>query len=1000
MKKYLILTASGLFLLSGCVRNDIDNVQVRRGEIRFVAAMQQNDQTRATFKGDAETGTSAATWSADDMVGIFAVDASGATVSKNVAYKAVAGGSVAELVPVGSDEVAKADKYYAYFGYQSSNSSDGTPTACGYNLSATTVAGSVVGNIVRSTEADNCNHHLFYGEGTVSGKTVSMEFKSAFSVLEIGLRGSSKLTSVRIDLPESATGCMASTGTVDLTTGAITRSGSGERYLVADFTQLTEGYLQLGTTATRVQFAVDDFTTTEGLNLTFTNDAGETFTKTIWASLGEQRSFTAEGAPNHIYQPLAAVTDFDFSGDYRNINLRADMLSADNPQQGDGSLDWLVDGDPNTHYHAQWEEPTTPCPHYVVVKLDNPIHGLHIDITNRLRNGVDSDINVRNLNVYVGTDTFDGTNYDVAAEGVKRVLALADLPNQSGITHSLPDFYYENMTFNTVYLEVASTWGSSLFFAWGELAFKERLSAVPFENYDAPDPEVFEKVAIDGSKVWLDCYEESEGAPSNLVDGDKNTIIHFPWYNQQPWPHYIVMELDQPLSGFMFAYAGRDRSDPNNHARNMSVYVSKKFDGKFDTSKATFVGNYYNLPNYVDSQPVFNSKPYRNEDDSFKYVWFEINDSWGTSPFCAMAEMEIYQYKGDEVGPSLGFMNLYAEPLDSQNYNATKIEGAQAVWASSEELEGEGENNGAFKFAFDGNYDTFYHGNWYDEVALPHYLVYDLGVEVTEPLMINLFPRAGRSGDFPKNFNIYVSSTNIYDGTGYSFTDDLQLIAEVTNCPKPEGDGQVVLGAYDHSVAARYVMIELTATASGNNFTALGEIETFKAVEKVYTKTLIEGVKAVWCNSEASEEEEGDNGRIVSAFDGDVQTYYHGTWENPVDFPTYIVFDLGRDVTEPLWFKIFPRYNNPKDFPKDMKIYASASTFYNGESMTKPDDAVQLADVVGCAKPAGDGFAEFGVYGHSAAVRYVMLEVTASASGEGSFVAIGEIESYSCTEQE
>lgn len=74
-------------------------------------------------------------------------------------------------------------------------------------------------------------------------------------------------------------------------------------------------------------------------------------------------------------------------------------------------------------------------------------------------------------------------------------------------------------------------------------------------------PDQLTKITVPGSALVGYTYEPTEGAVSNLVDGNINTYWHTAWSSGvQPLPHWVKMSLDQPASLGLIKYWFRQNS--------------------------------------------------------------------------------------------------------------------------------------------------------------------------------------------------------------------------------------------------------------------------------------------------------------------------------------------------------------------------------------------------------------------------------------------------------
>lgn len=86
--------------------------------------------------------------------------------------------------------------------------------------------------------------------------------------------------------------------------------------------------------------------------------------------------------------------------DKERVELTVDMLSANATQPGDGDgLPALIDGKVNTYYHSRWQAPATTEPHYIQIKLKNPLKELRFEYDAR-QNGVNNGGDVKSAIIY------------------------------------------------------------------------------------------------------------------------------------------------------------------------------------------------------------------------------------------------------------------------------------------------------------------------------------------------------------------------------------------------------------------------------------------------------------------------------------------------------------------------------------------------------------------------------------------------------------------------
>ena len=146
---------------------------------------------------------------------------------------------------------------------------------------------------------------------------------------------------------------------------------------------------------------------------------------------------------------------------------------------------------------------------------------------------------------------------------------------------------------------------------------------------------------------------------------------------------------------------------------------------------------------------------------------------------------------------------------------------SKATWEvtsfSSEELVGEGPDNGHAKHAIDGNPETFWHTQYRDaNPAHPHYLVIDLGsTQAVHGLRI--FGRSSWAPGRPLDVEVLISA----DGTTWASAGESALDGGVAeNAISFIDNGQ-------KTFEGRYVRIVVNRSFSGTNHTCIAEVFAF-----------------------------------------------------------------------------------------------------------------------------------------------------------------------------
>lgn len=125
----------------------------------------------------------------------------------------------------------------------------------------------------------------------------------------------------------------------------------------------------------------------------------------------------------------------------------------------------------------------------------------------------------------------------------------------------------------------------------------------------------------------------------------------------------------------------------------------------------------------------------------------------------------------------------------------------------------EGEGRGVVANVIDGNLDSFWHTNWNPIEPYPHFVVIDMGEEITISRFV-IYRRKGNN-NVPKTilFSTSTDNKNFVDA-GVEFTMDGSTDNGTSNRVKTNPKG-------------RYFKIEGLTSATGNQYMCLGEIEIY-----------------------------------------------------------------------------------------------------------------------------------------------------------------------------
>lgn len=152
------------------------------------------------------------------------------------------------------------------------------------------------------------------------------------------------------------------------------------------------------------------------------------------------------------------------------------------------------------------------------------------------------------------------------------------------------------------------------------------------------------------------------------------------------------------------------------------------------------------------------------------------------------------------------------------------------VYVDSEELTGEGANNGHAIHGFDDNPATFWHTEWQaHKPDYPHEIQIDLGQSYNVD-GFGFVTRQSVTGGKVKQFRFYVSDDTLAWGTPQA--------AGQLQYPDPAGSAQQTARVFFGAVAGRYVRLEALSSIAGDVYVMMAELEVYHDSAAVLTGQL------------------------------------------------------------------------------------------------------------------------------------------------------------------
>lgn len=142
---------------------------------------------------------------------------------------------------------------------------------------------------------------------------------------------------------------------------------------------------------------------------------------------------------------------------------------------------------------------------------------------------------------------------------------------------------------------------------------------------------------------------------------------------------------------------------------------------------------------------------------------------------------------------------------------------SDGLWTDAQEP-----SEGPIANLIDGDATTYFHMNWSSSpVAFPHYIIVDLGKEVTN-IMFSYTCRNNANCNNPKEMELYATAS--FDGKTFDETSfDAELLGSLTDLPATQA-ASYTSGQYEATTPFRYLWFKVLSEVNGNKYIALAEL--------------------------------------------------------------------------------------------------------------------------------------------------------------------------------
>lgn len=255
--------------------------------------------TKTSVAPSSET-SSKVLWDEGDKIGVFGfANNGGASLGANLAYTANTASESCAFTEVTSNIVYPEEgqsTFYAYYPYNASVSSISSVPA-------------VVPSVQTYANGDNAQKMFMYASDVVEqGAAAQLGFKNLFALLEFGLKGQGITLNSMTVSPIVDENCTALAGetSIDLSDPTLGELSNTSKNITVNF----EGGLALSNQQTWIPIAILPFECTGGLELVFTDNLGNEYTKQIWTSAKINSEVSGEAvvlSNNHLRQSLGNI---------------------------------------------------------------------------------------------------------------------------------------------------------------------------------------------------------------------------------------------------------------------------------------------------------------------------------------------------------------------------------------------------------------------------------------------------------------------------------------------------------------------------------------------------------------------------------------------------------------------------------------------------------------------------------------------------------------------
>ena len=569
-----------------------------------------------------------------------------------------------------------------------------------------------------------------------------------------------------------------------------------------------------------------------------------------------------------------------------SMTVTANSFNPDHPPEN------VLDGNPGTMWHSEYDPENDPFPHILTIDLQKTTILHDISIYPRIDAGTGQ---ITKGQIYAGDDLEDMTlvteftgDEGYLGDGKEEPLVV-DLDQISARYIQIYSLETSEGGVNTAVSEVEIT------------AYTE--------EEDTEDSEDIVKLPQDSMTVTANSFNPGY-PPENVLDGNPGTMWHSEYDPENdPFPHILTIDLQKTTALHDISIYPRTDAGSGRITKGQ-LYAGDDLEDMALVTDFTggeyFLGDGREKPIVVDLDQI-----------SARYIQIYSLETSAPGVNTAVSEVEITAYneqEGPEDSDDIVEVPQHNIKATANTFNAT---------CPPENV-------------LDGNLSTLWHSEWDPENApFPHILTLDL----QETMLlhdISIYPRidAG-TGQITKG--------QIYAG---DHLEDMALVTDFTGDEEYLGDGKEEPLVVDlDQISARYIQIYSLETSEAGENTAVSEVK----VTAYSQPSKVADVPASMMSAEANSSNAGY--LPGNAVDGDRNTIWHTEWTPESDpFPHILTIDLHKKLLLHT-LTIIPRPDAGSgritkgqiyigDTPEDLQLYMDFTALDTQTSITLDMDQV------------------------------------------------------------